>query len=166
VLTQERLKELFNYNPNTGAFTRLKTRCAMAQKGDSAGYKRTDDYVVIFIDGHTYRCHRLAWLYVHGEFPEKHIDHINGVRFDNRIANLRCVDNKENSKNQRLSKRNTSGVYGVYYETNEGVWAARIRTNHKRYYLGRYKDKFEAICARKSAENKYGFHENHGKKSR
>lgn len=112
-----------------------------------------------------YRAHRIAWAVSYGEWPDGHIDHINGIRSDNRLENLRVVDGqKENAKNLRLSKNNTSGVTGVYLDRSRNLWVANIREGRKTYYLGSYRSINEAAAARKAAERRLGFHENHGKK--
>jgi hypothetical protein len=98
-LTQERLKELLHYDPETGIFTNLTQRGGHAKKGAVAGTKNSIGYVCIRIDYDQYRAHRLAWLYVYGEFPEKFIDHMNEIRDDNRIINLRLATHQENLHN-------------------------------------------------------------------
>lgn len=98
-----------------------------------------------------------------GSWPKEQIDHINHVRSDNRWINLREATNQENCKNRSISIRNKSGVVGVRWTKGKTKWAAYIHVNSKDKYLGFFFDKFEAICARKSAENKHGFHANHGR---
>jgi len=112
-----------------------------------------------------YRAHRVIWLLEHGEWPEE-IDHINGIRHDNRLENLRNVSHKVNLKNMSMRKNNTSGVVGVHQEKRYGRWAAYISVDKRIRHLGNFKDKQDAIAARKAAETKYGFHNGHGKKSR
>ena len=104
--------------------------------------------------------HRLAWLYVYGCWPDE-IDHINQIRDDNRIANLRSVDRTTNCQNASRQK-SESGVTGLV-KRYTGKWEARIQVNKKYIYLGIFSTKSEAIAARKAANVKYGFHENHGK---
>ncbi len=109
--------------------------------------------------------HRLVWLWIHGHFPEDQIDHIDHVRDNNSIENLRAVDSAENGKNIRMPKDNTSGIIGVCWHKSVQKWLAQIKVDDKQTYLGIFDDKFEAICARKSAEIKYGYHPNHGRSS-
>lgn len=161
MLTQERLKQLFRYTPKTGRFTRLCSQPSV-NAGDVAGCLQRG-YVKIGIDGKVYNAHRLAWLYVNGEFPENQIDHVNGVRDDNRICNLRDVTNIENHKNQKTPVNNTSGVIGVSWIKGSKKWRSKIGKEFMQIRLGEFTDKFEAICARKSAENKYEYHANHGR---
>ena len=97
----------------------------------------------------------------YGEWPREDIDHINHNRLDNRIENLRCVNDSINLRNKSKSKANTSGQTGVY-RTAVGNWIARICVNHKQVNLGTFSDVAEAIAARKDAEKFYQFHPNHG----
>lgn len=163
MITQERLKEVFNYCPDTGIFTRLTSKNSRAKAGDISGTKTPDGYLVIRIDYKLFQAHRLAWLYVNGCTPPEDIDHINGFRDDNRIKNLRCVSRAENLRNQKTRKGNTSGVMGVYWNKKRKVWSAQISIEGKNTYIGSYPYKFNAICARKSEENNLGYHENHGR---
>ena len=162
MITQQELKELAKYDPNSGVFTWLVAPSNKARAGDVVGYLN-NGYIRASIKGTLYYIHRLAWLITYGEWPAGDIDHINQNRLDNRIDNLRVVDQKENQRNRRLSKNNTSGVCGVGWLKVEGKWGAQIKVNGKVIRLGCSIDKFEAICARMSANNKYGFHANHGR---
>jgi len=163
-MDQKSLKEMLSYNPKTGLFTWIKinVRAHRVKVGDIAGWNNRFGYIGIAINGKTFLAHRLAWLYVYGEFPVGVIDHINRVKFDNRIVNLRDTTQSENLKNCVKSKKNTSGCTGVYWIKRRNMWRAMIMSNRTNDYLGDFKDKFEAICVRKSAENKYGFSGGHG----
>lgn len=110
-----------------------------------------------------YRAHRVIWAIHTGAWPDDHIDHINGVRDDNRIDNLRAVSHAENQKNCRGRKDNTSGVMGVHWYKRRGAWQAYIKVAGKNKHLGYFKSKEDAIAARAAAEIEYGFHENHGR---
>lgn len=162
MITQKELKELLDYNPGTGFFTWKEWRKNSVQKGDIAGSHNDDGYIRIEIKRQKYRAHRLAFLYMEGRFP-KLVDHINHIRDDNRWCNLREIKQVENNRNCSIRKDNKSGVIGVHWVTRDKRWVASIRIHRKDIRLGNYKDKFEAICARKSAERKHGFHENHGR---
>lgn len=165
MLTQARLKELFHYNPETVIFTRLIKTSNNAKVGEMTSLKRSHGYIVFSVDNVLYRAHRLVWLYVYGELPKEQIDHINHIRDDNRISNLRLATNRENSLNKPLTNRNKSKVFGVTWHKAANKWQVHITVDDKsnNIYLGIFSDKFEAICARKSAELKYGYHPNHGR---
>lgn len=162
MITQAELKSLFNYSPETGIFTRITSKYGRTKKGDISGCRNGNGYLIIQIKGNLYLSHRLAWLYVYGVWPSGDIDHINHVRHDNRWCNLREVTRKENCKNRAISKNNNTGVSGVSWSKRQNKWQVTTCVNRKRIHLGYFLDKFEAICCRKSANNKYGFHKNHG----
>ena len=163
MISQTELKVLVDYSQSTGLFTRLIKTSSRVKVGDIAGYvHKINGYRYIRAEGKSYRAHRLAWFYMTGEWP-KEIDHINHIKTDNRWENLREVTHQENGKNRSKSKNNTSGVTGVSRSKQTSKWAAHIRINGKLRCLGSFTDKFEAICCRKSAENKHGFHPNHGR---
>jgi len=116
-LTAERLRQVLDYDPATGRFTRRKN-------GRVVGNKSGSGYITIYVDGANRNAHRLAWLHVHGKWPSKCIDHINGIRTDNRIENLRDVEQSENIRCKRVSK-GRSGLVGVSFHKATGKWAAR-----------------------------------------
>ena len=109
--------------------------------------------------------HRLLWCHYYGKWPESHlvIDHINGDNCDNTIENLRLVTQTENNRNRCTPKDNTSGHIGVYWVNSKKEWLVQIGSNGKSIHIGYFKNKEDAIKARKEAEKKYGFHENHGR---
>ena len=112
MVTQERLKELLHYCPDTGAFTWIKARRGVSLWRD-AGCTMTEGYRSISVDSKPYGSHRLAFLYMTGKFPEDQIDHVNQVRDDNRWKNLRPVTHQENHRNGGIGKGNTSGFVGT-----------------------------------------------------
>ena len=142
MLTQERLKELFHYNPETGEFTRLQKSCGVLP-GTIAGWTENTGYVRIKIQGKSYVAHRLAWLYMTGELPAKQIDHINLIRSDNRWVNLRSASASENKCN---SKPN-AGVY----KTPSNRYQSEIKKEGKRFYLGTFDTREEAKAAYNAA---------------
>ena len=153
-LTQERLQELLHYDPETGIFTNLKSR-GRVKIGSVAGSKNPNGYIYIAIDSKKYRAHRLAWLYVHGNFPEKCLDHINEVKDDNRIVNLRLATNLENHQNQSSPRtNNTSGFNGVGWHKFSGKWLARIMANGKHKHLGYFDTAEEASAVYLAAKRK------------
>ena len=161
-LTQSYLKSILHYSPETGVFTRLVRTANRTNAGDIAG-SMCNGYKVIGVLGKQEKAHRLAFLYMLGEIPTGTVDHINGERTDNRWDNLRHVSQAVNSRNAKLRLDNTSGVPGVSWFKRTKQWYCTIKVNYKSIFLGYHNDKFEAICARKSAENRLGFHPNHGR---
>ncbi len=116
----------------------------------------TNGYKKVSLSGVYYYCHRIAMAMFHGRWPEHEVDHINGVRSDNRIVNLRFATRRENAKNTRTPITNTSGHAGVTL-SKSGTWCARIYHENKAITLGTFADKDQAISARKMAEVKYGY---------
>lgn len=161
-ITSQELKELLHYDELTGVFT-WKVRRKGVKFGAIAGNVTVNGYRQMKVMLRNYQAHRLVWLYMTGKFPDDQIDHINGVTDDNRFINLREVSNQENSRNLSIPKRNTSGVIGVQWSKKSEKWRAGIMVNQKAIHLGLFEDKEDAIRARKIAEKKYNFHENHGK---
>lgn len=163
MLTISRIDELFMYLPETGEFLRRLWCGGTARVGTLAGSTNSLGYKRLCIDGSKYYAHRLVWFYEYGEWPVEQIDHINHNPSDNRIENLRCVGNAQNSRNCRLAKNNTSGITGVAWVSDRNKWRAQIMVDRKGLFLGNFNTKEEAIAARKAAEILYGFHKNHGK---
>lgn len=150
-LTQAKLKEVLRYDADTGEFTRVTfsgNRCAgsarlgpITQKPDERGYIRIRVY------GKKYRAHRLAWLYVHGCFPEQGLDHINGDKLDNRIANLREADQMQNSQNRKPMEGTSSKLLGVTRYRGANKWRAQIMVSGKKIALGYFDDEHQAYDA-------------------
>lgn len=135
-LSQARLHELLEYNEATGLFTRLVGRSGpRARAGDIAGCDNGQGYIRIYVDGRAYKGHRLAWFYVHGEWP-KEIDHINGDKSDNSLVNLRPVTRSQNRMNCSAYKRNKSGYRGVNFDLASSKWKAQIQKQGKKFSLG------------------------------
>ena len=150
-LTQERLKELLHYYPETGEFY-WKVGYRQRKVGDLAGYFSSRGYIQIGIDRGLYLAHRLAWLYVYGYFPEHGLDHINRCKIDNRIYNLREASQSCNMRNSPIRRCNTSGVKGVCWCKRNSKWHSQIGIDRKVYHLGFYSSFDEAVCARLAAE--------------
>jgi hypothetical protein len=166
MLTRERLISLLSYDKETGVFRWIFSKGAK-KAGSIAGTIRHDrtgnTYRQIYIDYKPYPEHRLAWLYMTGEFPKDQTDHIDGNTLNNKISNLRDVDNSENQKNSSIGSNNTSGVMGVSWSGTRKKWIAYISVNGVRKTLGSFEDIEKAATVRKQAEIKYGFHANHGR---
>ncbi len=177
------LSDLFTYDPDTGIIRHnperpkesfrtegaykiwLRRYCGqLAGCTDCQGYRK----VVLKRGGKSVNihCHRLA-LHLSGVEIAKglHVDHIDGDQSNNRLNNLRVVTCQGNMRNAKLPSTNKSGVIGVYWNSAVGKWRANIKINYKCIHLGYYTNKDDAIKARKAAEIKYGFHENHGRAS-
>lgn len=147
------LKSKLNYNPDSGAFTRVGAGKRTVGSNANGGYLK------IYVAGKEYRAHRLAWLYTYGVWPKDQLDHINGDPRDNRISNLREVDNALNRRNQKLRSDNKSGTVGVSFDTRSGKWDARVAG----VCVGMFQHKHEAIAARKVYAALDNFHLNHGR---
>ena len=158
MLTQAELKELLSYDADTGQFTRLMSATRTDRIGKIAGKNRPDGYREIKINGKEYYAHRLAWLYVHGEWPADQIDHINGVRSDNRIDNLRLASKKQNMENRKQQINNKSGYRGVYWHTTSGKWRARVKHHGKHYESGSFDVLEEAAAAAKAMRDQLFTH--------
>lgn len=154
-LSSKRLKELFSYDEKSGIFTRKTAPCRAVKVGDVAGSISKDDgYVRISIDGRRYLAHRLAWLYVKGEWPADMIDHDDGNKSNNAIANLREANNSQNICNSPVRKDNFLGIKGVrLHET--GRYHARIFVNGKWKSLGLHDSAEVASAAYEEAAKKY-----------
>lgn len=136
--------DVLTYEPETGKFFWKKSIGKKTVVGAEAGSVDNSGYSKIKIYGRTYRAHRLAWLLINGEWPKKEIDHVNGIRNDNRIENLRLANSRQNKMNSCLRKDNTSGYRGVIFHPKKCLWQARIGRNGKMKSLGYFKDKLEA----------------------
>lgn len=148
-LTAERFRELFEYFPETGMFRRRRLIGEYDRKAGrlTAGHAY-GRYLGIGVDYRRHYCHRLAWLWIHGEWPEHEIDHINGDPLDNRLSNLRLATGSENGQNRRRSRRNTSGIKGVHFFKPSGKWRAAINDRYRRRkHLGLFDTKEQAAEA-------------------
>lgn len=142
-LTQSYLKSVLNYDPDTGVFAWRVSRGRVGANS-VAGTRHYDGYVQIKLDSRKYSAHRLAWLYMHGVWPAEQIDHINGVKDDNRIGNLREATNGENIRNRKAQSNNALGIKGLWYRTGKkSPWYAQINA-HGRYYSKRFNHQFAA----------------------
>lgn len=151
MLTQERLKELLNYDPKTGMFT-WECSVGCAKKDDSAGNTGNHGYIRIRLDGVEYLAHRLVFLYTLGYLPEHGVDHINRVKTDNFFKNLREVSQTCNMRNTGNPINNNSGIKGVTLCRKSRKWKSQIFIKYKCITLGRVEDFTEAVCLRLAAE--------------
>ncbi len=156
-LAQGELKELFHYNPCTGIFIRKVNMGGNTTVGELVGTKTVQGYLVCQIKGDHYPMHRLAWLYVNGYLPENDIDHINRIKTDNRIINLRHVSRQCNVRNKSIGKNNKSGIIGVHWYSRDGKWQAEMKVGSGKASLGRFDCLEDAANARWKAEKKHGY---------
>lgn len=152
------IRSILDYSPETGVFI-WKYRPDMPNNwngnysGKVAGYKTKNGYIRIGINGERYLAHRLAWLYVHGDWPNIFIDHADCDRANNRIANLRLATVAQNGFNRKTSKNNTSGIKGVHL--SHGLWKSQIKVSGKLIHLGYYKCRTAAAFAYSRAARKH-----------
>ena len=161
-LTAKRAREVFDYDPETGKIIRKEKVSGSVPVGSEMGFVGSHGYLAVMIDNKDYLVHRLIFLWVYGRWPKGQIDHKNHIKTDNKIKNLREATHRENGINQKLSKNNTSGSNGVYWNKGVNKWQSYINVHGKAIYLGVFIDINDAISARKEADIKHGFHKNHG----
>lgn len=149
----EHSKSILDYNHETGLFTRIAPTKG-ARVGDIAGVKNKKVYIKIRTNGKTILAHRLAWAMHYGYQP-KQIDHINGIKNDNRISNLRECTDSENKSNKPKPKNNKSGHKGVSWCKQTGKWRAQIAKDNKYMCLGRFTRPEDAAQAYAEAAKKY-----------
>ena len=159
MLTQKQLKEVIHYNPKTGIFRWRSSRVGVLAW--SVAGTNCNGYIAITIYRKIYYAHRLAFLYVLNIFP-KEADHRDRIKNNNRWENLREVTRIINNRNKGIQTNNKSGVVGVHWCKRSTRWIARVKINNRYQYLGSFKNKKYAIKARKDAELKYNYHNNHG----
>lgn len=155
MITQDRLKEILHYDPETGVFTWLVSPSRGTKKGMVAGHDhKSSGYRVIAIKRKLIPAHRLAFLYMTGSIPE-FVDHINMIKLDNRWVNLRPATKSENNRNQKLRKDNKSGVKGVKWNKANKKWQVQITVNGHRMHLGLWDDLEAAELVSILAREKY-----------
>jgi hypothetical protein len=151
MLTQERLKQLLHYDPDTGVFTGNLTNRKVGSVSDR-GYLRLN------LQNRLYMAHRIAWLYMTGDFPEREIDHIDGDKLNNRWVNLRPATRKQNMENTSLFSTSTSGYRGVTWYKRNNKWGATAFHNGKRHFAGLFDTAEEAAVAAKQLRDELFTH--------
>lgn len=163
---REALKS-FRYDYETGVLYWRRRTSNRVPKTLEAGTQRksnSDGYLNVHVRGRLYPAHRIVIPMCYGFYGEGlEVDHINHVRNDNRLCNLRFVTRSENLKNQSVSSKNTSGVTGVYFSKAKKKYIAQIKVNRETIYLGIFETLEGAAEARRQADRKYKFNNNHGK---
>lgn len=151
-LDRAQLRELFNYNPNTGLVTRRKCTANRHIEGELVGTPGGRGYLQVTIYRKKYPLHRVIWCWLYDEWPVEDIDHKNRIRSDNRRSNLRKATRSENNHNSGISRRNSSGYQGVCWDKARGLWVAHIQAHGRQIHLGRYKDPVAASNAYQAAK--------------
>ena len=156
--------ELFRYDYETGKlFWKKRVNSGIPVSLEAGTLRAKDGYINVGIGGKLYPAHVIAMLLTFGSIPKNsEVDHINHIRNDNRLCNLRFVSKSENRRNQSVSSRNSTGHTGTYFDRDRNKFVAQIKVNGKCIYLGSYETLLEAVEARKAADKKYNFHPNHG----
>ncbi len=173
--SQEELNELFAYEPKTGKlFWKPRSLAWFTDEPHSRSWNKRNAGKEAFtakdshgyhhgtVNGVSFRAHRVIWA-MHSSEPFDQIDHVNGVRTDNRLENLRPADDASNRKNQKRPKDNTSGHIGICWNKNASKWMAEIKSGGVREYLGLFVELADAVKAREEAQVRHGFHPNHGR---
>lgn len=178
----ELLHKLLQYEPDTGKFFWLPRDVSFFSDGVRSASRQRDAWNGRFAGREAFTCltddgykgatilrisclaHRVAWVMSYGALPKNHIDHINGIRDDNRIANLRDVRRTINQRNMKMKSNNTSGYNGVFRDLRRDKWGASICINNQKKHLGYFDDISDAVIARRNAETGNGFTERHGRK--
>lgn len=161
-----RVREAFSYDPESGVITwKTNVRPRYRPPHGTAAFvsKNANGYLFGLFEGERYKAHRIAWVLYYGRWPEGHIDHINGLRADNRIANLRDIDPAENARNAKVSRTSRLGVRGV--TARRGKYLAYGYHGEQQITLGTFQTLEAAHAARKAFEVSRGFHPNHGRRS-
>lgn len=166
-ITYDFAEAIISYNPDTGdffwkprdaSFFKRKGTCEVWNRryaNKAAGYISNDGYLILSINKKRYQAHRVAWLLVNKKWPSISIDHINCIKFDNRISNLREAQICQNAWNTSIPSNNKSGFKGVYYHKAARKWCAMMNVENKRFYLGLYMSAEEAYEAYKKAARQY-----------
>lgn len=156
-------REFLRYESGSLIWIKKPGNRSTVKIGSIAGTRCQQGYVRVRLFGKSYLAHRVVWELISGLIPSgMQVDHINHIRDDNRIENLRVVTNAENGRNRSIHPRNKSGCVGVRFNSKDEKWVARIRFDGNDVHLGNFDKKDDAILARKKAERQAGFHENHG----
>lgn len=159
------LRAMLAYDAATGALAWRVDRSNAIKAGSKAGSATRDRYMSVLVDGRRHYAHRIAWALHYGRWPKGQIDHINGDRSDNRLINLRDVTPTENARNRAASKLASPHGSGIKFHPRTGLWRASIGDGGRCVELGAFKELRTAKAARRAAEMRLGYHQNHGRKA-
>jgi hypothetical protein len=154
LLTAETIRTSVSYDPETGLFTRVWRKRSTGQR-KIMGWADKLGYIHIRVNNRLHLAHRMAWLWVYGEWPASNLDHINGNPSDNRICNLRLCNQSQNIGNSKIQRVNSSIRKGVSWDKNRKLFRSYITVNKKAIHVGRFSSQEEAIAARIAAERFY-----------
>lgn len=159
VITAQELQQIVEYFPESGIFLWKITKGNYVKTGKEFGSWDLYGYKTVRINKKSYKLHRLAWLYVYGKMPANDIDHINGIRHDNRISNLRDVTRQTNLENQTILKRKKkhTTLIGAYFDVRKNTYYSRISIKNKNIHLGTFKTEQQAHDAYVAAKRKFHF---------
>jgi len=162
--TWAELDELLKYNPTTGQLIwKTNKHSKSIVPGTEAGcINKVNGYRTISLFGLSYPAHHIAWFMYHKDWATNQLDHINQVRSDNRISNLREVSIAENARNRSRRLGTSTGEHGIWFDRRRYKYVAEITMNGKRVYLKRFDDIDEAVASREAKLKELGFHDNHG----
>jgi hypothetical protein len=155
-VTQALLRAMFDCDPSVGVLVRRFT-LGKGIAGKSSTLTDKDGYLIVGVCRKIYRAHRVVWMYFHGSWPNGDIDHINRIKTDNRLSNLRVVTHRENRQNQGPCRNNKSGMRGVYRHYS-GKWVAEIYGLGEKHYLGIFDEIADAQRAYASAASFFHTH--------
>lgn len=172
------LRQLLSYDPDTGKLYWMQRppeffSTERACRAWNAKHQGREAFTTIGSSGYRegrvfgvlLRTHRVAVAMSNDCWPPEEVDHINGDRLDNRLENLRPASRTQNARNQKVPFDSLSGAIGVSFYSRDGTWHAKISTGGRNIHLGYFPTKAQAVAARKEAERRYGFHENHGRQA-
>lgn len=161
--TKAEIARRVRYEPETGKFFwRVKVRGAKWDAGDEIVGTPCAGYRTICVNRHEHYLHRIAVFLVTGVWPMSEVDHVDQDKANNRYGNLRAVDHSGNMRNLPMPRTNTSGYVGVTWAKRRSKWFAQIKIGERNIGLGYFDDIEAAAAARKAANDKHGFHPNHG----
>lgn len=154
--TQHRLSQLFSYDKDTGVLVRKITVAHNAKAGSVAGCLNSDGYLHLRVDITLYKAHQVIWALVYGSWPEGVIDHINRIKTDNRIENLRDTTVQVNNINKGVRKDSKTGHPNVTWRDRDRLFYVAVKRNGRQNYVGSFKDLSSAVRASETFKSEIG----------